>query len=313
MELVNKILSGDVRIASRLMKDVEDEVPTATGELKKLYPHTGKAYVVGITGAPGVGKSTLIDALIKVFCQDGTKVGVIAIDPSSPFTGGAILGDRIRMKYFSKDQSVFIRSIATRGWAGGLSKHTLSMIHVMDAMGKDVIFVETVGSGQVEIDVTKVADTSIVALCPGAGDEIQTMKSGILEAADILVVNKADCEGADDLQLMLEIMVERRVYSPDQWRPHVFARRAVNGAGVTELKEEVLNHKDFLICSGGLRSTREQRARTELYEAIKSYVEMYVANKMAGDARLDQLIKDIADRKTDPYSVVSEITSKLIK
>jgi LAO/AO transport system kinase len=313
MELVEKILNGDVTVASKLMKDIEDDDPLAIHELKKLYPHTGKAYIVGVTGAPGVGKSTLIDALIKVFCQGGAKVGVIAIDPSSPFTGGAILGDRIRMKYFSKDQSVFIRSVATRGWSGGLSKHTLSMIHVMDAMGKDIVFVETVGSGQVEIDITKVADTSVVALCPGAGDEIQTMKGGILEAADILVVNKADREGADDLLLKLEIMVERRVYGHDQWKPRVFAVRAVNGTGVPEIRAEILNHKDFLICSGGLRAAREDRARTELYEAMRSRIETYIEEKMTRDAHIDELINDIAERRIDPYSVVSEITSKLMQ
>jgi LAO/AO transport system kinase len=312
MKLVNKILRGDVGAASRLMKDIEDEAPDATDELKKLYPHTGKAYVVGVTGAPGVGKSTLIDTLIKVFCQGAMKVGVIAIDPSSPFTGGAILGDRIRMKYFSKDQSVFIRSIATRGWTGGLSKHTLSMIHVMDAMGKDIVLVETVGSGQVEIDITKIADTSIVALCPGGGDEIQTMKGGILEAADILVVNKADREGADDLKLKLEIMINRRIYSPDQWKPGVFLTQASNGAGVAELMEEIFRHKDFLITSGGLRANREKRARIGLHEAIRSYVENYISEKIANNTYLDNLISDIAERKTDPYSAVSEITDKLI-
>lgn len=312
MEIVKRILSGDVSCASLLMKDIEDEVPSAIEALKKLYPHTGKAYVVGITGAPGVGKSTMIDSLIKAFRQDDFNVGVIAIDPSSPFTGGAILGDRIRMKYFSRDQSVFIRSIATRGWTGGLSKHTLSMIHVMDAMGKDFIFVETVGSGQIEIDITRIADTSVVALCPGSGDEIQTMKGGILEAADILIVNKADREGADDLLLRLEIMVERRVYSGEQWKPRVFSTNAIKGSGIEEVKAEILRHRDYLISTDGLIANRYKRASTELYEAVRSNLENYLLKKVTEDSKLDKLITEIAERKIDPYSVASKVTRNLI-
>lgn len=313
MEIIKKILSGDVSCASLLMKDIEDEVPSAIEALKKLYPHTGKAYIVGITGAPGVGKSTMIDSLIKAFRQDDFNVGVIAIDPSSPFTGGAILGDRIRMKYFSHDQSVFIRSIATRGWTGGLSKHTLSMIHVMDAMGKDFIFVETVGSGQIEIDITRIADTSVVALCPGSGDEIQTMKGGILEAADILIVNKADREGADDLLLRLEIMVERRVYIGEQWKPRVFSTNAIKGSGIEEVKAEILRHRDYLISTDGLIANRYKRASTELYEAVRSNLENYLFKEITGNSKLDRLIAEIAERKADPYSVASKVTRNLIK
>ncbi|MFC2069515.1 methylmalonyl Co-A mutase-associated GTPase MeaB, partial [Chloroflexota bacterium] len=210
MELADKVLVGNIQAAARLMRSIEDEDPAVIKELKGLYPHTGKAYIIGITGAPGAGKSSLVDTMITNFRKRGLTVGVIAIDPSSPFTGGAILGDRIRMQAHSVDKGVFIRSLATRGWVGGLAKAAIGMVHVMDAMGKDIIIVETVGSGQAEVDIARVADTSIIVLTPGMGDEIQMMKAGILEAANILVINKADRDGADNLKRELETMLEMR-------------------------------------------------------------------------------------------------------
>ena len=229
MELADKVLEGNVRAAARLMRSVEDELPSAVEELESIYPHTGKAYILGLTGAPGVGKSTLVDALISTLRKRSMTVGVIAVDPTSPFTGGAILGDRVRMQQHSTDKDVFIRSMATRGWRGGLAKATISMIHIMDAMGKDIILVETVGSGQSEIDITKITDTSILILSPGSGDEMQMMKAGILEAADIFVVNKADKDGADSVALGIELMLGMRTYHKNEWEPSIVLTEAISG------------------------------------------------------------------------------------
>jgi LAO/AO transport system kinase len=196
MDIASKVIAGDVKTVARLMTDLENNVPQAIEELGRLYPHTGKAHIVGVTGSPGAGKSTLINAVTSVFRKTGKTVGIIAVDPTSPFTGGAVLGDRVRMQRHGADEGVFIRSLATRGGSSGLSRAALSMVHVLDAMGKDIIMVETVGIGQSEIEITKITDTTVLVLVPGWGDTIQLMKAGILEAADIFAVNKANQEGA---------------------------------------------------------------------------------------------------------------------
>ena len=237
MELAEKVLEGNVRAAARLMRGVEDETSSAFEELESLYPHTGKAYIVGLTGTPGVGKSTLVDVLIGALRKRDMTVGVIAVDPSSPFTGGAILGDRVRMQQHSTDKDVFIRSMATRGWRGGIAKATINMVHIMDAMGKDVVLVETVGSGQSEVDITKIADTSILIMSPGSGDEMQMMKAGILEAADVFVVNKADRGGADNVALGIELMLGMRTYHSSEWKPSIILTEAIFGKGSEELTE----------------------------------------------------------------------------
>lgn len=228
---IAKILEGDVRAAARLMRDIEDEAPHAIEDLKSLYPHTGRAYIIGVTGAPGVGKSTLVDTLISSFRKEAMTIGVIAIDPTSPFTGGALLGDRIRMQSHSTDQGVFIRSVATRGWAGGLSKSTLNLIHIMDALKKDIILVETVGTGQAEVDIVSAADTSILVLIPGMGDAIQMMKAGILEGTDIFVINKIDRDSADDVKMQLEVMLGMKDGLSDGWRPPIVLTEAINNKG----------------------------------------------------------------------------------
>ena len=192
MKLARNILEGNVAAAARLIRGIEDELPDVVDDLQSIYPHTGRAAIVGITGAPGAGKSTVVDSLVSIFRRRDLTVGVVAVDPTSPFSGGAILGDRIRMQQHNMDKGVFIRSLATRGWAGGLSKTTMNTVHVMDAMGKDIVLVETVGTGQAEVDIVRVADTTVLVLTPETGDEIQMMKAGILEATDIFIVNKAD-------------------------------------------------------------------------------------------------------------------------
>ena len=302
MKLVDKILEGDVRAAARLMRDIEDEAPNAIEELKNIYAHTGRAYIVGVTGAPGVGKSTLVDSLIGIFRRKDMTVGVIAIDPTSPFTGGAILGDRIRMQEHSPDQGVFIRSLAARGWEGGLAKATMSIVHVMDAMSKDIILVETVGSGQAEVTITKVADTSIVILAPGMGDTIQVMKAGILEAADIFVINKADRDGTENLKVELEVMLEMKALLPNGWKPSIVKTEAIFNKGTEELAEETLRHKQFLIGSGELEKRRRERAELELMESLESFLKNHIYQRINKSGDFEKLVDDLAQRKTDPHS-----------
>ena len=312
MELANKILEGDVRAAARLMRGIEDEAPNAVEELNSIYPHTGRAHIVGVAGASGVGKSTLVDTIITTLRQKDMTVGVIAIDPSSPFTGGAILGDRVRMQKHSTDQGVFIRSLATRGWTGGLSKAAISMVHVMDAMSKDIILVETVGIGQAEIDITKIADTCILILTPGMGDAIQMMKAGIQEAADIFVVNKADQDGASNLEAELQVMLEMKSYLASDWKPAIVLTEAINSKGIEELVAEILRHRQFLISGGELEKRRKERAKLELIGAIESTIKNYVEAGIDQDY-LEKLIDNLVRRKTNPNSAALEIINRSIK
>lgn len=312
VELVNKILEGDVRTAARLMRGIEDGAADAFGEMADLYPHTGKAYIVGITGAPGGGKSTLVDTLITTFRQRDMTLGVVAIDPTSPFTGGAILGDRVRMQKHSTDSGVFIRSVATRGWLGGLARAAVSIIHIMDAMGKDIILVETVGIGQQEVDVTRLADTSIFVLTPGSGDAIQMMKAGILEVADIFVVNKADLEGASRSKMELQAMLGMKSGACEEWEPSVLLTEAVNNIGIEELVDEILKHQAFLVSGEGMEKRRKERARLELTEAIESSLKDYIDSNV-DKAFLEKLVDDLVQRRTNPQAAASEIIGKSIK
>ncbi len=312
MKLVSKVLEGNVPAAARLMRGLEDETPNALEELKSLYLHTGRACVVGVTGAPGAGKSTVIDTLISTFRKKNMTVGVIAIDPTSPFTGGAILGDRVRMQSYGIDKDVFIRSLASRGWKGGLSRATVNMIHVMDAMGKDIILVEAVGSGQGEVDIARVADTSVVILTPGAGDEIQMMKAGILEMADVFVINKADRDGADNLKTGLEIMLEMRARLPGEWKPGIILTEAISSKGTEELAEEILRHREFLISSGGLEKRRRERARLELMMAVQNSLNNYIEDSIDKGC-LEKLVDDLVHRKISPHSAASKILKQFGK
>lgn len=276
MTLAEKVLKGDVQAAARLISRIEDESPEALAEMDSLYPRTGRAYIVGVTGAPGVGKSTLSDNLIDFFRRQKKTIGVIAIDPTSALTGGALLGDRVRMQRHSTDPAVFIRSLATRGWVGGLARAAIGAIHIMDALGRDIILVETVGSGQIEIDIVRASDTTLVVLAPGAGDEIQTMKAGILEAADIIVVNKADREGADRLRADLEAMLALKASRPGEWQTPVVLTEAINDKGTEELAGAITGHRDFLVRGGGMAGRKRERARLELLEAVEGHIRDFV-------------------------------------
>ncbi len=310
MTLADKVLAGDVQAAARLISRIEDESPDAPGEMDAIYPHTGKAYIVGVTGAPGAGKSTLTDNLIDFFRKQDKTIGVIAIDPTSALTGGAILGDRVRMQRHSADPAVFIRSLATRGWVGGLARAAIGAIHVMDAMGKDIVLVETVGSGQIEIDIVKAADTTLVVLTPGSGDEIQTMKAGILEAADILVVNKADTEGADRLKADLESMLALKESPPEEWRPPVILTEAINDKGTAELAGAIMGHRDFLVESGGMAGRKRERARLELLEAVEGFVKDFIYRLDGGDY-LEKLVDDLLNGRINPQRAAREIAGRL--
>jgi len=309
MNLASKILKGDVQAAARLIRGIEDEISDVVEELESVYLHTGQAHIVGVTGAPGVGKSTLLGSLIDLYRKRNMTVGVVAIDPTSPVSGGAILGDRIRMQGHGVDKDVFIRSLASRGWKGGLSKATVDTVHVMDAMGKDIIFVEAVGSGQAEVDIARVADTSIVILTPGMGDAIQMMKAGILEVADIFVINKADRDGADSLKMALGTMLELKPALPGEWVPAMVSTEAVYGKGTEQLVEEIFRHKEFLTSSGELEKRRKERARLELMMAVESSLRDDMERMDKG--YLDKLVDDLAQRKTDPRSAASKIINPL--
>lgn len=310
-DLTEKILAGDVRAAARLMRGIEDNLPQAVEELRHLYAYTGKAYIIGITGAPGVGKSTLVDTLITSFRKRKFKIGVVAVDPTSPFTGGALLGDRIRMGKHATDKDVFIRSLASRGWAGGLAQATLSIIHILDAMGKGIIMVEAVGSGQGEVDISQVADTTLVVLSPGMGDEIQMMKAGILEAADIFVINKADKEGAESLKVQVEQMLDIIPQNKDKWKPIVILTQAVNEKGIEEIVKTVLKHKRYLVSSGEIKHRRGERARLELVEAIEHFLRLHV-NELIDDDNFQSIAAALAQRKIDPYSAAEQVLNRTI-
>ena len=246
-QVVEQILRGEVRAAARLMRELDDGVPAARETLKHLYRHSGRAHIIGLTGSPGAGKSTLTDRLIQYLRQEGKTVGVVAVDPTSPFSGGAILGDRIRMQRHATDEGVFIRSLATRGHFGGLTASARAVITVLDAMGKDYILVETVGVGQDEVEIAATAYTTIVVTVPGMGDDIQAIKAGILEVADILVVNKADREGASRTYQELMQMLELRSPSRETaWRPPVLLTQAKDNEGIEELMAAVRQHEEFL-------------------------------------------------------------------
>jgi LAO/AO transport system kinase len=312
MNLAAKVLKGDVPAAARLISLIEDGVPQALKEMESLYPHTGKAYIVGVTGAPGVGKSTLADNLIVLFRRQNLTIGVIAIDPTSALTGGAILGDRVRMQRHSADKAVFIRSLATRGWAGGLARAALGAVQVMDAMGRDIILVETVGSGQVEIDIVKAADTTLLVLAPGAGDEIQTMKAGILEAADVIAVNKADREGADRLKADLESMFAMKIRRPGDWPPPVVPTEAVNDKGTDGLGAAIFSHREYLKTSGELARRRRERVKLALLESVEGLVKDTVHN-LDGGGYLEKLTDALLRGQMSLSRAAREITRRMAK
>jgi LAO/AO transport system kinase len=333
--IAGRVLAGEVRAAARLMRDLDDRLPGAEVALRAIFPRTGRAYVVGLTGAPGAGKSSLTDRLIGHYRKAGKTVGVVAVDPTSPFSGGAILGDRIRMQDHATDEGVFIRSLGTRGHLGGLSRSTSDLVQVLDAMGKDVILVETVGVGQDEIEVASLAHTVVVVAVPGLGDDVQAIKAGVLEIADVFAVNKADREGADrtvrDLQTMLELRrtVQARPADhdaqhrhlgpavaapsdPDWWEPPIVKAVAVKGEGIDELVAAIDAHRAHLD-GGGRRHAREvERARAGFVAVLRERLLAGALARLEAEmGRLDEVAERIAARQADPYLLAEELAARL--
>jgi LAO/AO transport system kinase len=331
--LAERILEGDLRAASRLMRDVDDGLLSARAEMRTLFPRTGRARILGITGAPGAGKSTLTDRLIAAFRARGKSVGVVAVDPTSPFSGGAILGDRIRMQEHATDPGVFIRSLATRGSLGGLSRATSEVVRIMDAMGKDVVLVETVGVGQDEIEVCRLAHTTLVVTVPGMGDDVQAIKAGILEVADVFAVNKADREGADRTVRELKAMLElRHAVAPPRggltgphtavctervddgsWEPPIVKTVALKDEGIGELVEALDSHQKHLQQSGELANREAQRAKAEFIAMLKERLLESGLAALQGVGTLDEIATRIARREQDPYALSDALAEQLLR
>lgn len=312
MDIVKELLNGSVLALSRTITAIENEYDEAANIMKELYPHTGHAFVLGITGPPGAGKSTMTDKLARAYRDMGKTVGIIAVDPTSPFSGGAILGDRIRMNRLTLDPGVYIRSMGTRGSLGGLSHKTADAVKALDAFGKDIIFVETVGVGQSEVDIVKAADTTMVVLIPGMGDDIQAIKAGILEIGDVFAINKADHNGADKLERELNMMLDLDEEKFD-WRPPIQQVIANQGEGIDKLIALIDKHHAHIKENGVLAKRRHERTKSELLELLRSSLGDYVMKQIVDTGKLDGFMQEISEHRNDPYTIVHQVISKLLK
>ena len=307
--LAERVLAGDSRAIARAMSLVEDEAPAGAALIAQIYPRTGGAYLVGVTGAPGAGKSTLVDRLTSQIRTGGQTIGVIAVDPTSPFTGGAILGDRVRMVAHAQDSGVFIRSMATRGHLGGLARTTSDIALILDAAGKDIVLVETVGVGQDEVDIVRTADISIVVLVPGAGDDVQAIKAGIMEIADIYVVNKADREGADRMvqSIAANLSLAPQAFGPGDWRPPILKTEATTGAGIAELWATVGKFREH---TKDRRLVR-QRARQEVrLRDLLSHQFMTRMEQALPPGEFERVVAAVSERRLDPYTAANDLLKR---
>jgi LAO/AO transport system kinase len=308
-DLADLVLAGDPRAVARAISLVEDDGEAGRALIARIYEHTGRAALIGVTGAPGVGKSTLVDRLVTEARRAGRTVGVLAVDPTSPFSGGAILGDRVRMSAHASDAGVFVRSMATRGNLGGLAAATSDAALVLDAAGKEIVIIETVGVGQDEVDIVRTADVSIVVLVPGTGDDVQALKAGIMEIADIFVVNKADREGADQVVNSVIASLSLQTFVEGEWRPPVLKTEAANGVGVERLWEEIQRFRQHAANHQQQRrkASHQSRLRGLLAQQLLEHVE-----KRLPAGEFERLVEAIADRKTDPYSAAARLMKQAL-
>ncbi|MGD9505631.1 MAG: methylmalonyl Co-A mutase-associated GTPase MeaB [Syntrophobacteraceae bacterium] len=313
-DYAKEVLEGSPRAVARLISWLEDEDERAYPCMEALHPHTGKAYIIGITGSPGAGKSTLTDKVTFALRQRGLTVGIVAVDPSSPFTGGAVLGDRIRMSRFSVDPGVYIRSMATRGFLGGLARATGDVVRVLDAFGKDVIIIETVGVGQDEVDVIRIADATCLVLVPGLGDAIQSMKAGVMEIADIFAINKADRPGADQLAAEVVSRIELdNQFKPKEWMPPVVKTVAVEDQGVDALMAAFDAHREYLESSGRFIERRKERVREETLRMIHDELFRVIRDALVSNGRLDGLVHEIMEHRRNPYAIMRETVNRWLR
>jgi LAO/AO transport system kinase len=311
-DIASNVLKGDIRSIARLITLAENSDPIGAKAMKTIHPKTGNAHVIGITGVMGSGKSTLIYELTREYRKKGLKVGIIAIDPTSPFSGGALLGDRIRMMELATDDGVFIRSMGTRGMLGGLTSAVYDVVEILDASGKDIVFVETVGVGQAEVDVIKIADSTLVILVPGLGDAIQTIKAGIMEIADIYVVNKSDRAGVEQTVAELESLIDISCNEKDRKIP-VITTIAKENKGIKELVGEIENHKNYLKKTKMLEIQRRKRYEAELVEIIRKRLMNFIFDESTFKGKVESLIDQIEKKEVDPYTAAEDILGKILK
>ncbi len=305
---IERLRSGDPRALARAISTVENRGPESADLLKALFPHSGKARILGMTGAPGAGKSTLVDQLAKLYRREGKTLGIIAVDPTSPYTGGAILGDRIRMQDHHADPGIYIRSMATRGSLGGLARTTADVATVLDASGRDLILIETVGVGQDEVDIVRLADITVVILVPGMGDDVQTIKAGIMEIADIFVINKSDREGAERVEREVRAM-QSLAMRTDHWSPPIVKTVASEGEGIEELAAAIASYEAYLKKENLVLKRNIQNWRERLVEMLRDAM-LERARAQLGDGRAEQYAAEVAQHKRDPYTLVEEIVRK---
>jgi LAO/AO transport system kinase len=307
---VDRIRAGDVRALARAISTIEDNRPESRELLKAIFNFTGRARVIGLTGAPGAGKSTLVDQLAREYRKQERTVGIIAVDPTSPYTGGAILGDRIRMQSHHADPGIYIRSMATRGNLGGLARATTDAATVLDAAGKDIVLIETVGVGQDEIDIVRLADVTVVILVPGMGDDVQTIKAGIMEIADIFVINKSDREGAERVEREIRSMQSLAIRS-DKWTPPIVKTVATDGRGIPELAAAIVNYEQFLQQKDLLLKKKISSWRERLIEMLRDGLLERLLNERLPEEEIARLAAEVAEHKRDPYSLVEEIVANI--
>jgi LAO/AO transport system kinase len=310
--LVERIAAGDARAVSRAISKVEDGAEDAAGLMREIFPRTGRSLIVGITGSPGAGKSSLVDKLALLYRERGERVGIVCVDPSSPFSGGAILGDRIRMQTLGLDKGVFIRSMATRGNLGGLARATVDAVAILDAAGYGHVIVETVGVGQDEVEIVKAADVSIVVLVPGMGDDIQAIKAGIMEIGDVFVINKADREGVLRTEKELEALLSLAM-RPDAWQPPIIKTIATENKGIADLAAAIESYREFQQRAEASTARRQAIARWRILELLRERLLAQTLGADSASERLERLAAEVAAKRRDPYSAVEEIIRESVR